>query len=741
MSLVRRNLNKNVSVGQFYDATTDNLINGFAFSSPVEVSTENRRVEIRLRKCRNQRLTNLLVLSSFDEELRLSLIVGLAESQGVARLLNFSDRIDDRTRFLSVRYFARSEFVSEENSRGKLSSGETFATHFLVSTNFGIDASIVLRLPDDEQLAERIQQALQQIPDDFRLEQNQEDFLHKIAKVSVFSNFSALDEETNLVDFFRKFAFYRDNLERFPAISFDLRPLDENGARKTFFNFDLTKILRFEREILLATKRIEFLRRDLRQNFEQIRRFAPQRFQQIQNSLLLVEKFHEERKRKISELVVNFRRGFSNVEQIEQMFDEQIYDEFQSRLDEIERQFLENQRTNRFFAFFSTKISSFDRFVFNWKLQRFLELHGQDFMLKFDEDQWNQFLDTFLQENFDEEKIQKNEKIILFFGQRQAGQSTLIRSFYRYLCLDSFDPNQQIHRIQFNQTSFILLDGPTFPDQRGLQYDRMNFNRLISLVNRFQRLDAVCFVVESTLSELLVHFKFIFTKFIQLFGPTISNHLVFAFTHCRASFFGPGSTGPILRRFLHTLPLDKDSFRKQNLFFFENQSLLRESDDQIDPFHAQDFIRSIQSTRSFFELLSNKSDFYTIFDDSQISMPRLHWKIFIIRQSIFHLFKTDEQHIDEDLFDRFITVHLSYEQHFQILHEDQIRNHLLMLINESEQNSNNLPCFLQRYEHLKQNPQQQLIPLNISAIDEHVNQLLNDEYIRKQLSDFQSNTV
>ncbi|CAF2007052.1 unnamed protein product [Rotaria magnacalcarata] len=140
------------------------------------------------------------------DELRMTVI------NGIGKLINYSHSVDKYTHFIAYTYYSRTKYLVDEvfkpSKKLTLPKPDTFACHMIVLVNWGINATVILRLPPNDTYTEAIDYVLQKIcwslgkgQNSLKLSKEDENCLTKILHMEVFSNISELDKIDSILDF------------------------------------------------------------------------------------------------------------------------------------------------------------------------------------------------------------------------------------------------------------------------------------------------------------------------------------------------------------------------------------------------------------------------------------------------------------------------------------------------------------------------------------------------------------
>ncbi|XP_073488981.1 uncharacterized protein [Aquarana catesbeiana] len=152
-------------------------------------------------------------------------------------------------------------------------------------------------------------------------------------------------------------------------------------------------------------------------------------------------------------------------------------------------------------------------------------------------------------------KLNKKNKVIMMVGETGSGKTTLINAMVNYI----FDVDwKDDHRFQLieksseksqahSQTSSVtmyqinhedgfqipysitIVDTPGFGDTRGIDHDDKIMQEIREFFSKceFTEIDAICFVVQSSLARLTPTQVYIYDKFLSIFGNNIKDNIVF----------------------------------------------------------------------------------------------------------------------------------------------------------------------------------------------------------------------
>ena len=147
-----------------------------------------------------------------------------------------------------------------------------------------------------------------------------------------------------------------------------------------------------------------------------------------------------------------------------------------------------------------------------------------------------------------------------------------------------------------NGRKIRIIDTPGFGDTRGIDQDEMNMQHILEYINNLTHVNAVCFLLKPNVSEIHKFFKSCLTQMLAVLGPDVSKNIVFCFTNCRTTFYGPGDTAPLLKKILTSFSEGNIPFNKKSSFCFDNESfrylVALQKDIQFDNVDRQEYENS-----------------------------------------------------------------------------------------------------------------------------------------------------
>ncbi|XP_077350002.1 uncharacterized protein LOC143998134 [Lithobates pipiens] len=158
-------------------------------------------------------------------------------------------------------------------------------------------------------------------------------------------------------------------------------------------------------------------------------------------------------------------------------------------------------------------------------------------------------------EEFKTLQLNKKTNVIMMVGETGSGKTTLINAMINYIFGVEWKDDHRFQLIEesseksqaHSQTSSIttyqihhedgfripypitIIDTPGFGDTRGMDHDEkiMRKIREFFLKCEFTEIDAICFVVQSSLARLTPTQKYIYDNILSIFGKDIKDNIVF----------------------------------------------------------------------------------------------------------------------------------------------------------------------------------------------------------------------
>ena len=324
--LHRTAVNPNGTVGSVYDITRDQIVNQ-SISFPEQSTKLTRQPTCLLDKPGNVKLPNLLNLIRLDPALRVSIALELAPATRLAECFDYKKDFNRYTRLLSYSLVSRTvQIPNHELERlhaTKPSASETSASHIIVQIQFGIDAFVILQLPQDDAAANQIDLMLERMSCDMAEDRppkwnaNELQTLQSIRQPKIYSNISSLKSIKTIVEFQREIHRLRHDTDFHNACSYVLCPLNSlfTLSSKSFVGWNERQLKEYES--------VEQYMIDLTSSFEQIRyamdheyplcqKYLKHQLDETGALLYKARQLRNENVKRLQRLVCSIRRGESN---------------------------------------------------------------------------------------------------------------------------------------------------------------------------------------------------------------------------------------------------------------------------------------------------------------------------------------------------------------------------------------------------------------------------------------------
>ncbi|CAF4978088.1 unnamed protein product, partial [Rotaria sp. Silwood1] len=344
-----RAINPSGRLGSLYDGFRDILIGEINSKCRHQWQKSFESIKCELITGTVDSNFNLLKCIGIQSEIRLSLLLNTMKRSGIADVLNYPHRIDHYTRFLYYSWaLGKSEYLETELSvldNIDIWDPELNVTHIITSITFGIDLVIVLQLPPEDVIIKKIDNLLEKIRDEVRIDRHRilrltsddNDLLGNLARIKIYSNAPSLRNLTSVVDIFREIDVIKQCRRiRFP-LNYTLRlvtmldPQESETSLKSLYPLHAKKAEKFRPLSSSLNNRIEQNPLELRNSITYAETFLneniPNLFDehladQLYKARTELSNIKDEYKRNIqrlAKLVVDFRSGAEKTCEIDQM--------------------------------------------------------------------------------------------------------------------------------------------------------------------------------------------------------------------------------------------------------------------------------------------------------------------------------------------------------------------------------------------------------------------------------------
>ncbi|XP_063814159.1 uncharacterized protein LOC135054768 [Pseudophryne corroboree] len=225
------------------------------------------------------------------------------------------------------------------------------------------------------------------------------------------------------------------------------------------------------------------------------------------------------------------------------------------------------------------------------------------------------------------ENLQIHNKVILLVGATGSGKTTLINGMANYILGVDWKDDfrfKLVHEVTgksqaHSQTSLVtaykmnhesgyripysltIIDTPGFGDTRGIEQDKKitdDIDAFFTADNGIDQVDAVCFVVQSSLARLTHTQKYIFNSVFSIFGKDIRDNIMILIN------FSDGAKPPVLQAIRDAgIPCPVDSNGDPVHFKFNNSALFACNQASNMSFDEMFWMMGEQSMGTFFSEL------------------------------------------------------------------------------------------------------------------------------------------
>ncbi|PAV75817.1 hypothetical protein WR25_16820 isoform B [Diploscapter pachys] len=102
-----------------------------------------------------------------------------------------------------------------------------------------------------------------------------------------------------------------------------------------------------------------------------------------------------------------------------------------------------------------------------------------------------------------------------------------------------------------------LIDTPGIGDCRGADQDALNFSSILQYIANFSDIHGICILLKPNNSRMNIVFKYCINELLTHLHVSAAQNIAFCFTNARGTFYRPGDTLPILKKFLGDLETNR----------------------------------------------------------------------------------------------------------------------------------------------------------------------------------------
>ncbi|KAI5061406.1 hypothetical protein GOP47_0023911 [Adiantum capillus-veneris] len=121
-----------------------------------------------------------------------------------------------------------------------------------------------------------------------------------------------------------------------------------------------------------------------------------------------------------------------------------------------------------------------------------------------------------------------------------------------------------------------LIDTPGVGDTRGIEYDQVNFQNILSYLTHYTEIHGICVMLKPNTSRLTVTFRFCIMELLRHLHKSASENIVFLFTNARSTFYTPGDTTvpltTLLREIQNAPPHVHIAYNRRTVYCMDNEA-------------------------------------------------------------------------------------------------------------------------------------------------------------------------
>ncbi|CAF3147783.1 unnamed protein product [Rotaria sp. Silwood2] len=332
----RRAINPARCLGSLYDGVRDQVIDQSGLSNHQEQwlpSSKPTQCEV----INNIAASNFNILRCVDiePELRLSLLLKLAKRSGIAEILDYSHPIDQYTCFFYYSWIKHEQTLRKLLGVQEISkqwSSRVTATHVITGIRFGIDLVMILQLPSQADIYDKIHSILRKIRDILLNEKKyrvvltpkENNLLENFLKLKVYSNASMLTGVTKISDLLSHIELIKNHSKLCCPVTYILQTiasLCHAHERKApeFTTLSFTLINDLEHYMLQCRSRMKYLEASLKENqTKSLCKHHQQLFNETSTQFLKVKDIYMHEMHRFATLVVDARNRPAKIFKINQ---------------------------------------------------------------------------------------------------------------------------------------------------------------------------------------------------------------------------------------------------------------------------------------------------------------------------------------------------------------------------------------------------------------------------------------
>uniref|UniRef100_A0A914YYQ2 G domain-containing protein n=1 Tax=Panagrolaimus superbus TaxID=310955 RepID=A0A914YYQ2_9BILA len=119
------------------------------------------------------------------------------------------------------------------------------------------------------------------------------------------------------------------------------------------------------------------------------------------------------------------------------------------------------------------------------------------------------------------------------------------------------------------------IDTPGIGDTRGTTTDKENFASILQYISQFDKIHGICVLLKPNESRLNLVFKYCINELLSHLHVSAAANIVFCFTRARETFYQPGDSWPILKRYVDELYDNRNvklDLSTKSVYCFDNEA-------------------------------------------------------------------------------------------------------------------------------------------------------------------------
>ncbi|CAF4753446.1 unnamed protein product [Rotaria sp. Silwood1] len=331
-------INLSGRLGSLYDAYRDRVLEQLNIFRPEPTNHTLRLIRCNRIKGKHDSSKNILKIMSFEQELRLSILLNLSKNMEKPTIIDYFYPTNEYTRFIQYSSLNREENLPDIPSQTTIldTSSTLFndATHIITKVHFGIDFTVVIQLPTITNIVVEIDHTLDKLCNYLQNHHNTDSLtihdkslLEKIVYTKVYSNIPHLRNLTTIYDVYCYLQENKNNSVDYP-IFYTLKLIKEFYPQ---YNGEIVKVNLLSKElndiiedyVLQRTTDMKQLEKSIIEDMPKILcKHLKQRFACIETQWFDVKKIFTNEIERIANLVIRIRSG-----EAENLFTEQIFND------------------------------------------------------------------------------------------------------------------------------------------------------------------------------------------------------------------------------------------------------------------------------------------------------------------------------------------------------------------------------------------------------------------------------